>query len=183
MDLSILFKTKQLIHQNIVYTKRRRQQTFNAKHINQSFNGRQYISEASIPSTSGSNIESQSFNSTSFSAGSLIMTSSPKPKTKPATKKHLRILNMNIQSLKKKGKQIEAIIESTEPDIIIGTETWLDSNIKSSEIIPDYFQYDMERRDRPKDPHGGVMIAAKQSLQLENITKGEDIELITGTII
>jgi hypothetical protein len=26
------------------------------------------------------------------------------------------------------------------------------------------------------------MIAAKQSLQLENITKGEDIELITGTI-
>jgi hypothetical protein len=40
----------------------------------------------------------------------------------------------------------------------------------------------MERRDRPKDPHGGVMIAAKQSLQLENITKGEDIELISGTI-
>jgi hypothetical protein len=61
----------------------------------------------------------------------------------PDIKKHLRILNMNFQSLKKKGKLIEAIIESTEADMIIGTETWLDSNIKSSEIIPDYFQYDM----------------------------------------
>jgi hypothetical protein len=49
------------------------------------------------------------------------MTSSPKPKTKPATKKHLRILNINFQSLKKKGKLLEAIIETTEPDIIIGT--------------------------------------------------------------
>jgi len=106
----------------------------------------------------------------------------PKTKTKPATKKHLRILSMNFQSLKKKGKLLEAIIESTEPDIIIGTKTWLDSNIKSSEIIPDYFQYDMERRDRPNDPHGGVMIAAKQSPQLGNMTKGKDIELITETI-
>ena len=89
---------------------------------------------------------------------------------------------MNFKSLKKKDKLLEAIIESTEPDIIIGTETWLDSNIKSSEIIPDYFQYDMERRDRPNDPHGGVMIAAKQSPQLGNMTKGKDIELITETI-
>jgi hypothetical protein len=69
------------------------------------------------------------------------MTSSPKPKpkTKPATKKHLRILNMNFKSLKKKDKLLEAIIESTEPDIIIGTETWLDFNLKfearSSQII------------------------------------------------
>jgi hypothetical protein len=85
-------------------------------------------------------------------------------------------LNINFQSLKKKGKLLEAIIETTEPDIIIGTLTWLDSNIKSSEIIPDYFQYNTERRDRPKDPHGGVIIAAKQSLQLGNITKGKDIQ-------
>ena len=85
-------------------------------------------------------------------------------------------MNINFQSLKKKGKLLEAIIETTEPDIIIGTYTWLDSNIKSSEIIPDYFQYNTERRDRPKDPHGGVIIAAKQSLQLGNITKGKDIQ-------
>ncbi|CAG2243813.1 unnamed protein product [Mytilus edulis] len=141
------------------------------------------ISEASIPSTSGSSINSPSFNTTSFSTDIPIMTSSPKPtKTKPATKKQLRILNINFQSLRKKGKLLEAIIESTEPDVIIGTETWLDPNIKSSEIIPDYFHYDTERRDRPKDPHGGVLIAAKQTLQLGNIIKSTEIELLTGTI-
>ncbi|XP_063416249.1 uncharacterized protein LOC134697892 [Mytilus trossulus] len=84
--------------------------------------------------------------------------------------------------LRKKGKLLEAIIESTEPDVIIGTETWLDPNIKSSEIILDYFHYDTERRDRPKDPHGGVLIAAKQTLQLGNIIKSTEIELLTGTI-
>jgi hypothetical protein len=97
------------------------------------------------------------------------MTSSPKPKTK----KHLRIMNMNFQSLKRKDKLLEAIIETTEPDILIGTETWLDANIISSEIIPDYCHYDMERRDRPKDPHGGVMIAVKQSLGIQYILVDE----------
>ncbi|CAG2223918.1 unnamed protein product [Mytilus edulis] len=50
------------------------------------------ISEASIPSTSGSSINSPSFNTTSFSTDIPIMTSSPKPtKTKPATKKQKRV--------------------------------------------------------------------------------------------
>ncbi|CAG2232580.1 unnamed protein product [Mytilus edulis] len=141
------------------------------------------ISDSSIPSTSGSSINSPSFNTTSFSTDIPIMTSSPKPaKTKPTPKKQLRLLNINFQSLRKKGKLLEAIIESTDPDIIIGTETWLDPNIKSSEIFPDYLKYDIERRDRPKDPHGGVLIAAKQTLQLGNITKSGEIELLTGTI-
>jgi hypothetical protein len=65
--------------------------------------------------------------------------------------------------LRKKGKLLETIIESTDPDIIIGTETWLDPTFRSSEIFPDYYLYDIERRDRPKDPHGGVLIAAKKT--------------------
>ena len=79
------------------------------------------ISESSIPSTSGSSIESQSFDSTSFSSDHDILAKTNKKKKKPSTKKHLRILNINFQSLKKKGKLLEAIIETTEPDIIIGT--------------------------------------------------------------
>jgi hypothetical protein len=65
--------------------------------------------------------------------------------------------------LRKKGKFLETIIESTDPDIIIGTETWLDPTFRSGEIFPDYYLYDIERRDRPKDPHGGVLIAAKNN--------------------
>ena len=67
------------------------------------------------------------------------------------------ILNINFQSLRKKGNLLEALIESSKPDIILGTETWLDSSIKSSEILPPYLNYDIERRDRPSDPHGGVL--------------------------
>jgi hypothetical protein len=63
--------------------------------------------------------------------------------------------------LREKVKLPETIIESTGPDIIIGTETWLDPIFKSSEISPDYYPYDIERRDRPKDPYGGVLIAVK----------------------
>jgi hypothetical protein len=57
-----------------------------------------------------------------------------------------------------------------------------DPTFRSSEIFPDYYLYDIERRDRPKDPHGGVLIAAKKKLQLGNITKSKDIELITGSV-
>jgi hypothetical protein len=65
------------------------------------------------------------------------------------------------QSLRKKGKLLETITESTDPDIIIGTETrWLNPTFRSSEIFPDYYLYDIERRDRPKDPHGEVLSLA-----------------------
>ena len=77
---------------------------------------------------------------------------------------------------------LEALIESSKPDIILGTETWLDSSIKSSEILPPYLNYDIERRDRPSDPHGGVLIAARNELLLSNITRSKNLELISGTI-
>jgi hypothetical protein len=91
-------------------------------------------------------------------------------------------LNINFQSLRKKGNLLEALIESSKPDIILGTETWLDSNIKSSDILPPYLNYDIERRDRPSDPHGGVLIAARNELLLSNIIRSKNLELISGTI-
>ncbi|KAL8610333.1 hypothetical protein ACOMHN_041147 [Nucella lapillus] len=136
------------------------------------------------------------------------MTSSPKHKhnTSPKTGRgmNLRILNINFQSAKKKGKHLEALIDSTDPDIIIGTETWLDDEVSSAEVIPNHLGYDVHRRDRPKVPnqkpskprkndrrrrrrrrcgaYGGVFIAAKKELQLCEIEISKNIELISGAL-
>ena len=44
----------------------------------------------------------------------------------------LRILNINCQSIKKKQDRMENLIDSTNPDIVIATETWLDPTITNN---------------------------------------------------
>ena len=97
-------------------------------------------------------------------------------------RKQLRILNINFHSVKKMGKQLEAIIDATNPDIILGTGTWSNPNIKSAEIFPDYIGYVVRRRDRKGEVGGGVLIAAKSHLELTNIKQSKNIELISRTI-
>ena len=119
----------------------------------------------------------------SFDANN-IATSSPKVKlSRPKAKvKNLRVLNINFQSLRRKGKLLETVIDDVDPDIIIGTETWLDSSIASSEIIPGSLEYEIHRRDMPGDPHGGVLIAAKKFLQLGEVKASTSIELLSATV-
>ena len=93
----------------------------------------------------------------------------------------MRVLNINFQSLRRKGKLLETVIDDVDPDIIIGTETWLDSSIASLEIIPGSLEYETHRRDRPGDPHEGVMIAAKKFLQLGEVKVSTSIELLSPT--
>ena len=42
--------------------------------------------------------------------------------------------------------------------------------------------YIVHRRDRPNDPHGGVLIAVKNNLEMTNINESRDLELISGTL-
>ncbi|CAC5384628.1 unnamed protein product [Mytilus coruscus] len=67
-----------------------------------------------------------------------------KEKHKPFTP--LRILNVNCQSIRNKQHQVENIINSTKPDVIIATETWLDQSITNSQIFPQ--EYNIYRKDR-----------------------------------
>ena len=140
------------------------------------------VSDISFPARSSTSTE-QSYISSLNNSRDPILTSSPKQvrQSKHQQKSH-RILNINFQSLRKKGKLLEAIIIDADPDIILGKETWLDNSIASSEILPNDLGYDIQRRDRPGDPHGGVLIAAKRCYMLSNIHCAEDIELISGTI-
>ena len=75
-------------------------------------------------------------------------------------KQGLKVYNINFQSLKNKGCEFQAFFLATEknPDVIIGTETLLNSNVKTCEYFPS--NYSVFRKDRP-DGYGGVLVAVK----------------------
>lgn len=82
--------------------------------------------------------------------------------------KNVRILVTNLQGILSKNENLVNLIDSTDPDIVIASETWLNSSVKNSEIFqPDI--YEVSRKDRP-DGYGGVLIAAKKNLNSQEIS-------------
>ena len=78
------------------------------------------------------------------------------------TKCKLSCLAVNCQSIKNKVADIAAIVDQCKPDIILGNESWLYPDIESSEIFPD--NYNIYRKDRISDKHGGVFQAVKKDI-------------------
>ena len=60
-----------------------------------------------------------------------------------------RIVTINFQSCRNKTQELEHLINSVKPDVIIGTETWLNSTINSNEIIKSALGFNVYRKDRP----------------------------------
>jgi len=86
----------------------------------------------------------------------------------------LRIINVNCQSLVNKKGPFYNLLDSSRPDVIIATETWLHDGILSSE----YFSsdhYTIYRRDRNTDTSGGgVLIAVNRDIMS---TREETLEV------
>ena len=74
------------------------------------------------------------------------------------------------------------LVESTNPDVIIGTETWLSDDIKSTYFFNPALGFKVYRRDRPSDPHGGVLLAVKSDIEVLDIESHSTLELLSGTI-
>ena len=92
--------------------------------------------------------------------------SSAKPnkatKTKPKHVTNLKIINMNCRSVRANLPTFEAVLATQNPDIVIGTESWLNNSIASGEVFPSYFN--VFRHDRQTSEGGGVFIAVKNTL-------------------
>ncbi|XP_072051684.1 uncharacterized protein [Amphiura filiformis] len=109
-------------------------------------------------------------------------TSSPKrsvsqrSKAKQKSKcKPIKFLNINCQSVKAKNYRFLVMLDTENPDVITGTESWLNSNIATGEVIPSCYQ--VFRNDRSGgDSHGGVFIAVK-----DNLIANEETDLMTET--
>ena len=75
-------------------------------------------------------------------------------------------MNINFQGIVGKVPQLTNVIQSTKPDVIIGTETWIDSSVKTVELFPP--QYTVYRKDRNRNG-GGVLIAISNSLSSNEV--------------
>ena len=107
------------------------------------------------------------------------MSSSKVTKTSGTAKQHrkgLRTIIVNFQSIRNKTAELEVLIDTTAPVVIIGTETWLNKDTLSSELLPD--TYKVYRRDRGTNSHGRMLIAVQTSLTSFEIFSSKSIELL-----
>ena len=68
----------------------------------------------------------------------------------------IKMLTVNFQSIKSKQGQVKNLVESTKPDFVLRTETWIDPSITDNQIFPP--NYNIYRNDR-NIQGGGVLIA------------------------
>ena len=115
-------------------------------------------------------IESSCHSTTSL--GSPMASSSPNRSTKhndpKIPLKSLRAIVINFQSINKNVHETQVLIGNADPDIILGTEMWLNGNILSAEVLPTNFQ--VFRNDR-SDSYGGVLIAVRAHQSEDRVDK------------
>jgi len=111
------------------------------------------------------NLQDDSINFHPLTTSSPIKTvKAPAHKSKTNTSKfvnNLKILNINCRSVCNKSIELRNLLETTKAEIIIGTESWLNPSIQSSEIFSS--NMNVFRKDR-SSKGGGVFIAVSDKL-------------------
>ena len=92
----------------------------------------------------------------------------PRQNSKPAK---LKIVNVNCQSLWAKRLEFNHMLDCVNPDVVIGTESWLNNDIVNFSVFPTD-HYNIYRRDRGSRG-GGVFIMVKNTILS---TREEDLE-------
>ena len=125
------------------------------------------------------------------------------PTVQPNPPNNIKCLTINFQSLNNKIPNFSNEVDDLKPDIIFGTETWLDPDRPNTDLL--LAQYEIFRNDRrkttedmdeqtdkghdtdnqtdngdetTKDRGGGVMIAVHKSLSCQLISKSSSSESI-----
>lgn len=72
-----------------------------------------------------------------------------------------------------KTNQLESVLLSHSPHVVVLTETWLHDEVSDKDLIPP--GYKIIRRDRTSRG-GGVAIVAKSSVQVISLIQSKDTE-------
>ena len=91
------------------------------------------------------------------------------------------IVVVNCRSCVGKEPELQALIESTEAQIVVGTESWLKPEISSAEI----FSNDLTvfRKDRLNTVGGGVFIAVRGGLPCRETEVDRSCEIVCIEVI
>jgi hypothetical protein len=89
--------------------------------------------------------------------------------------KALALLQVNCRSICNKILEFFNLIDTYNPDVVIGTESWLSEEINNAEVFTD--DYITFRRDRCTRG-GGVFICIKNVIDCRELRTGEDFEMI-----
>ena len=84
---------------------------------------------------------------------------------------HLSVVHYNVQSLVPKLDLLTT--ELNEFDILDFTETWLNPSVPTNDLTIDSYKIS-ERKDRPGDSHGGVILYVKNNIHYK---RRHDLEL------
>ena len=92
----------------------------------------------------------------------------------------MKVLTINCQGVLNKKAELETLVDSTGADIIIGCESWLNSDVKSNEVFPT--GYNVFRKDRSSGKsRGGVFILVNNKFNVdepENLRTRPECELL-----
>lgn len=138
------------------------------------------VSNSSLPSLESLETPNpfENLNSSNISSNvSFSMAQASTPKSSPVktnntrklTKKNnikrsLKVQVINCRSIVDKKLEFSNLVNSTKPDIVIGTESWLKPKHYTSEIFNPDLGYSIFRRDRTPQAGGGVFIAVKDCI-------------------
>ena len=78
----------------------------------------------------------------------------------------LSALIVNYQSLVSKKESFQNLINAHSPDVIFGTESWLKSDVKVSEVFTNGYVFYQKDWD---DGYGGVFVACRETLATSDI--------------
>ena len=96
----------------------------------------------------------------------------------PTKGNNVRVIVANCNGVRGKKAELENLTEYVNPDILILTETKIDSDIKSSEFLPEGYKGDI-RKDR-NATGGGVMLAYKDTLIASEVETKVGAETVWG---
>jgi len=115
------------------------------------------LTTQTTPSIQNSSLLENNENLQYLNLSSPIHTSSPINEVKQAKVGNLKLLIVNCNSIKNKTAPFAALLDTAEPDIVIGTESWIDDSMLSAEFFPTDL-YIPFRADRKVTSGGGSFI-------------------------